>query len=503
MVLYRLVSSFCLGLCLLASGGCAVREHGISAQSCLAARAGDFGAVLDCYTREHAAQPLQYTPLPSRHFAGVEQRRFSLQSQNWSPQGMVQPGPWRHGVEIYIPDNAVEGKALLVVNNGTNIPGPDGKVSAAADLTEEQILAIVRKTRTIAVSVSDVPNQYLHFTDDPLPRREDGIVARSWAMFLRDPEKHAFTPLHIPMMQAVVKTMDLAEQELQPWKVRQFLATGASKRAWALWLATIADRRISAIVPLVLDFMNMRTLFAHIHQTYGGSWPLALRDYHREGIMAQFQSEAFEKLERIMDPLRYLDSPQAARLAVPKYFVNAGNDEFFLPDNSRFYFDQLPGANTLRLLPNAGHGGVRMVVEDVLTGAILRWQAGTPWPQVASQLRQVDGSSILSLQLSENPVKLTQWTAVNPQARDFRLPCGARYVARDIPLNGAGAVQLPLDTPAQGWSAGFVEATFADGLVATTQAYVLPDVYPQQRLPQQRPPQTSAGCSTLGDPLAR
>ena len=493
MFLLRPVLSIWFSACLLAMAGCAASVNDISARGCFAASGHDFGAVLQCYTREQAAQPLQYTQLPSRQFAGVQQRRFSLHSQDWSPQGLVQPAAWQHGVEIYIPDKARQGKALLIVNNGVSIPGPDGKVHAANNLTEEQILALVRNTGTIAVSVSDVPNQFLTFGDDQLPRREDSIVARSWALFLQDPQQHAFTPLHLPMMQAVIKTMDLAEQELQPWKVSEFLGTGASKRAWALWLATIADQRISAIVPLVLDFMNMRTLFAHTQRAYGGSWPPALQDYHREGITAQLDSAAFDKLERIMDPLRYLDSAQAGRLALPKYLVNAGNDEFFLPDNSRFYFDQLPGDKTLRMVPNVGHGGIKAVVDQVLTGAIARWQAGTPWPQLGSTLKQEGGRSVLALQWVEKPVKLTQWTAVNPQARDFRQPCAIQYVAQDIAWNGADAVQLPLSAPAQGWSASFVEATFADGMVATSQVYVLPDTYPPSP-----PPQTSAGCSMLG-----
>lgn len=493
MLLQRLIFSACLGV-LLVSGGCTGVDSDISAQQCLAARGNDFGAVLDCYARQHAAQPLQYKSLPTRHFDGVEQRRFSLHSQDWSPQGMVQPAAWEHGVEIYIPDNALHGKALLIVNNGINIPGPDGKQYAAADLTEEQILAIVRKTRSIAVSVGDVPNQYLTFSDDQLPRREDSIVARSWALFLQDPQQHAFTPLHVPMMQAVVKTMDLAEQELQPWKVREFLATGASKRAWALWLATLADARISAVVPQVLDFMNLRSLLTHTQQAYGGSWPLALQDYHREGITAQFETEAFGKLEKIVDPLRYLDRSQAARLAVPKYLVHAGNDEFFLPDNSRFYYDQLPGQKTLRVVPNAGHGGIRPLAAELFTGAIRRWQAGLPWPQLGSALKQVDGRSVLSLQMAEQPVQLTRWTAVNPQARDFRQPCGIQYVASDLPLPAAGVLELPLDTPPQGWAASFVEARFADGMVATSQVHVLPDRYPQSP-----PPRVSAGCSTLGN----
>lgn len=498
MALNRWFSTLCLGTCFALLGGCGSGDDDKSARSCLADSGNDFGMVLECYTRENAARPLEYTQLPSRQFAGVEQRRFSLQSQTWSPGELVQPATWQHGVEIYIPDGATQGKALLVVNNGINIAGPDAKLVPANDLSEETILGIARKTRTIVVSVSDVPNQYLTFGDDQLPRREDSIVARTWALFLREPQQHAFTPLHVPMMQAVVKTMDLAEPELQPWNIRQFLATGSSKRAWAAWLATIADSRISAVAPMVLDFLNQRTVLGHIRQTYGGHWPPALADYQREGVLAQLDSEAFGQLERIGDPLRYLGSRHAARLDVPKYIVNAANDEFFLPDNSRFYFDRLPGAKTLRMVPNAGHGGVRPVAEDLLAGAINRWQAGIAWPQLSSALAPVDGRSVLSLQLAEQPVKLTQWTAVNPQARDFRAPCGIRYVARDIPLDGAGAVQVPLSAPEQGWSVSFVEATFADGLVATSQAYVLPDTYPQSP-----PPQLSAGCSTIDPALAQ
>ena len=492
------ISSFCFGLGLLLLAGCTSQREDRSAQACLAASGNDFGMVLDCYTRENAARPLEYTQLASQQFVGVEQRRFALQSQTWSPGQGGQPGTWKHGVEIYIPEGAMQGKALLVVNNGINMAGADGKLVPANDFSEASLLGIARKARTIVVSVSDVPNQYLTFNDDQLPRREDSIVARTWAMFLRAPQQQAFTPLHVPMMQAVVKTMDLAERELQPWKIQQFLATGASKRAWAAWLATLADPRISAMAPLVLDFLNQRAVLAHVRQTYGGEWPPALVDYLREGVLTQLGSGAFDQLERISDPLRYLGSRHAARLAVPKYIINAANDEFFLPDNSRLYFDQLPGANSLRILPNAGHGGARSVAEELLSGAIDRWHAGIPWPRLPAALTAVDGRSTLSLQLAEQPVKLTQWTAVNPQARDFRAPCGIRYFARDIALDGTSAVQVTLSAPEQGWSVSFVEATFADGMVATSQAYVLPDTYPQQP-----PPQVSAGCSTLPDIPAR
>ena len=477
---------------LLAASGCSTDAPPISAQACFAASGQDFSEVLNCYRQEQSGQALEYSAKGTQQLGGVEQRRFTLHSQVWSPQDMVRPGRWQHAVDIYIPEDAISGKALLIVNNGVNTPGPDGKTYPPADLSEEKILEIVRRTRTIAISVSDVPNQFLTFNDDNLARREDSIVARSWALFLQDPEKHAFTPLHISMMEVLVKTMDLAEKELQAWQIHQFIAAGASKRAWAVWLAAIADPRISSVVSVVMDFMNMEKLFDHTYQAYGKSWPSALADYHREGITAAIRSENFDKLAKINDPLRYLNSAYAHRLWIPKYIVNAGNDEFFLPDNTGFYTDQLPGAKSLRVVPNAGHGGINGVLDAALIGAINRWQAGNALPAIHSELQQQAGSSLLSMRFSETPVKLTQWTAINPQARDFRFPCGIRYEAKEISLPGSSSLQLPLSMPAQGWSASFVEATFADGFVATTQAYVLPNHYPQSP-----PPQTSPGCKNI------
>ena len=35
--------------------------------------------------------------------------------------------------------------------------------------------------------------------------------------------------------------------------------------------------------------------------------------------------------------------------------VNSTGDQFFLPDSSQFYFDQLPGEKYLRYVPNTDH----------------------------------------------------------------------------------------------------------------------------------------------------
>jgi len=40
---------------------------------------------------------------------------------------------------------------------------------------------------------------------------------------------------------------------------------------------------------------------------------------------------------------------------MPKYLVNSTGDQFFAPDSSQFYFDDLLGQNYLRYVPNTGH----------------------------------------------------------------------------------------------------------------------------------------------------
>ncbi|EAX2552711.1 PhoPQ-regulated protein, partial [Salmonella enterica] len=50
-----------------------------------------------------------------------------------------------------------------------------------------------------------------------------------------------------------------------------------------------------------------------------------------------------------------------------------------------------------------------------------------------------------------------------------------------------------LNEPETGWEATYIEATFDDGYVATTQVYITPD----DKYPQTAPPSVNAACQTL------
>ncbi len=49
-------------------------------------------------------------------------------------------------------------------------------------------------------------------------------------------------------------------------------------------------------------------------------------------------------LYSFVDPISYKD-----RLTMPKYIVNGVGDQFFLPDSSQFYWDQLKGRNSFAM----------------------------------------------------------------------------------------------------------------------------------------------------------
>ncbi|MBX9402783.1 hypothetical protein K4L06_15845 [Lysobacter sp. BMK333-48F3] len=472
------------------AGGGAIAAQPLLAASAQAEAGIDYSQAWPDYRQRQSRLPLRYESLGSTALDGVEKRSYRLISQRWPESGGAVPGEWTHRVDIYLPTVARPKTALLAINNGINTAGGSDPARPPGDFDEALALEVARGTQTIVVSVSDLPNQYLTLPGDSVARKEDVLVAATWRRFLDAPQANATLPLHVPMAEGAVRAMDLAERELRAWKVRSFVVTGASKRAWAAWLTAVADPRVEALVSYVID-LRVAELMQHIQRVYGGGWPIALLPYHQEGITARYREPNFAKLMQVEDAYRYLATRHRHRLRIPKYLVSASGDDFFPPDAQRLYLDELPGATALRAAPNADHGGVRRHMRETLIPALQRWQRHAALPQVRASLRR-DGDGLrLSAQASERPVSATLWQADNPAGRDFRYACGIRYRDSALALR-RNRVELPLATPASGWSAAFVEFRFADGFVATTPVYV----YPQERYPD-RPPANGAGACLM------
>ena len=452
-----------------------------------------YSHVLPDYRQALAATPLDYTFIKEEKLQDIRVKYYQLSSQTWSPQHQVSPEKWQHNVIFYIPAHPQNQRALVIINNGTNNASSSMSASPPTDFTTEMLTRLARETQTIVISVSDIPNQYLTFENDGKPRREDDSVARSWALFMQAPPQYQTLPLQVPMSGAVSQTLSLAEHELKAWHIKRFILSGISKRGWTSWLTAIADPRVDAIVPFVIDLLNQREALTHMYKSYGGNWPIAFFPYYNEKIDTQITSPQFAQLMQIQDPIAYANSSYKHRLAIPKYIVNASGDDFYTPDNSRFYYDKLPGQKSLRVVPNSSHYGVKTVATEALIPFVKRIQQNKALPAISVTQEKKTGEETLKIFFSESPVSIKLWSANNPLARDFRYACNIRYHASDIPLPDNHNLTVKLVDPTRGWTASFVEATFKDGYVSTTPVVISTDeVYPAT------PPEKGGpSCQTL------
>jgi PhoPQ-activated pathogenicity-related protein len=268
----------------------------------------------------------------------------------------------------------------------------------------------------------------------------------------------------------------LASAEGGKTAVKKFVVAGGSKRGWTTWLTGAVDRRVCAIVPIVIDVVNVRPSMMNHYAAYG-FWAPAVGDYVRHKVMERFDEPRMADLLRIIDPYYYRH-----RLTMPKFIVNATGDQFFTPDSSKFYFGDLQGLKYLRYVPNTNHSlGGSDAGESILAfyRAVVK---GSALPKFSWKM-QADGS--IRVQTQTKPLEVNLWQATNPKARDFRLlSIGKAYQKSALKAEGEGTYVARVKKPATGWTAFFVELVFDAGeqppCKFTTQVGIVPDVLPHR-----------------------
>ncbi|MFK0086095.1 PhoPQ-activated protein PqaA family protein [Pseudomonas sp. NPDC090755] len=446
-----------------------------------------FQHVVYCHIDALRAQPLDFQLVGQHASPTMEVRRYLLNSQRWTPYPVSSPQVWQHQVDLYLSVQARPGQALLVINNGLH------QQQQEPDYPAQTLQQIASATRTLVVSLSDVPNQPLFFDDDQQWRIEDVAVAHTWKHFLGDPQRHRLLALHVPMAGAAARAMDLVQAKLPQY--RHFILVGASKRGWAAWLAALADDRVSALAPAVIEIADGKNMLEQLRRNYGGQWPIALAPYQAAGVLAQLQAPSFDRLMEIMDPLQYRDSALADRLLIPKYLISASGDDFFAPDHTARYVPKLPGNNAVRVAPNSDHYGIRAYAGSSLIPMVNRLQQGHGLPTLRSSVTEDAGIARLKVSFSEPPRALRLWRAANERDRDFRYACGIRYQATTLVPPPGLETLVELGRVESGWQAAFLQATFDDGFIATSPVHVMPD----DKFPDQPPWTDGASCSTLAD----
>ena len=131
------------------------------------------------------------------------------------------------------------------------------------------------------------------------------------------------------------------------------MPSGRSKQGWTTWLLGCVDQRVFSLAPIVLDLLNWHDNLHHHFQAYGG-WSWVFQPYWDENIPRyinnSMSAEIFEDMA--IDPLSYNE-----RLSNrPKIMILGTADEFFLLDDTHYFYEDLLGLKFIQMMENGDHG---------------------------------------------------------------------------------------------------------------------------------------------------
>ena len=431
------------------------------------AQAANHKTALDAYV--HAPDNhYQYTLVESVPHPGYTACLVRMVSQEWRSSAEVNQSVWKHWMEIYVPDKVSNSIGLLFITGGST--------TEDHPKVDETLASIATGTHSVVTVLFDVPNQPLTFTDDPYgPRKEDEIIAYTWRKFIETGDEQ--WPLRLPMTKAAVRAMDTvtsftASKEGGGHRVDRFVVMGASKRGWTTWTTAAVDPRVVAIAPMVIDVLNVIPSLEHQYRSYG-FWAPSVGNYYAEHLMDNMNSEGFKKLMAISDSYR-------ARYTMPKLIITASGDQFFLPDSSQFYFKDLPGEKHLLTEANSDHS---LKGTDVLESVAAFYQSVLDGGKRPNMNWVFEPDVSIRVTMDRKPLAVKLWQETNPVHRDFRVEAiGRGYQSTALTAVSPGVYVARVPKPDRGWTAFYVEATFAgDGKYPfkfTTAVRVLPNVEP-------------------------
>lgn len=349
----------------------------------------------------------------------------ALTSQRW--QNIV----WKHTLQIFEPADVKYPQTVLLMVTGGRIGGKPDR----GDM--QRGLALAKACGGRVAVIHQVPNQPL--LGDHV---EDDLITETWLNYLETGDET--WPLLFPMVKSAIRAMD-AVQEIskEQWTapVENFVITGASKRGWTSWLTPVADQRVVATAPIVIDVLNFRAQMKHQLDTWG-KYSDQIIDYSSKGlIVVENETEREAKLRTMMDPYTYRE-----KLTLPKLLVNGTNDPYWVVDAMKWYWDDLSGPKYVLQVPNAGHGldgGVEYALSTI--AAFYRFAASQSSPPEIDWVHRVKGDEIeIQVTTKQQPLEVRLWSARSSD-KDFRDEKWESKVVASETNTFTGNVRKPAD----------------------------------------------------------
>ncbi len=398
---------------------------------------------------------------------------IELTSQSWRTASEVDRTTWKHWMTVIKPDKVATNKALLYITGGRN-----GNPAPTKASTTSAMIAL--ETNSVVVELGMVPNQPLRFADSKdIERFEDDLIAYTYVKMIKTNDDTWL--VRLAMVKSGMRAMDAAQEFMRSeaggqLKIDEFVVSGGSKRGWTTWLVGMMDARVVGIAPAVIDALNTDAMAVHHYEVYG-FFSEALNDYVNHGIMPHWvNTPQSAHIYAIDDPYSYRHK---ARMKIPKLVLNASGDQYFLPDNSQFYFKELQSPKYLRYVPNTKHN---LADSDAFMSLLTFHQAiisGRVLPTITWKKKK-DGT--LTVKTSETPKEVNVWQANNPNARDFRLDIiGKAFQKTTLPINAKNQYKAVAPKNQKGYTAFFVELVYENGkypLKFTSEVSITPNTKP-------------------------
>jgi PhoPQ-activated pathogenicity-related protein len=245
-------------------------------------------------------------------------------------------------------------------------------------------------------------------------------------------------------------------------------------------MTAAVDPRVIGISPIVIDMLNLEVSFAHHYRAYG-HWAEAVGNYEEMGLMEYMGDPQYRKLMELVEPYEY-----RSRFLMPKFLINASGDEFFLPDSSQFYWEDLPGVKYLRYVPNSPHSLEDTDAAESLAAFYHAILNDVELPEFTWELL---GDGAIRVETEDEPSEVKLWHGTNPDARDFRVDTlGKVWKSKVLEEFEQGVYIGKVEEPEKGWTAFFVELTYPSGAEVpfkfTTEVRVVPETLPYTYPPE-------------------
>lgn len=301
------------------------------------------------------------------------------------------------------------------------------------------------------------------------------------------------------MVKSAVKAMDTIQDFAFSLRgvppIFNFIVSGASKRGWVTWLAGAVDRRVTAIIPVVMPIQNMLPNLHSIFRCYG-EWGFAFGDYVSQGVTRRITDPAFRAITEIEDPINY-----NRFIDMPKLMIIGTKDEFFVPDEPKFFFDQLIGEKHIVAVPNGNHPAINSRSTQPEPFFYLSNTSAAFINQITT--RQIRPTYRYKLTYSNDTAQVEFWTIIGTPAqvrlwqgtppktnqRDFRFFTGTelqfyQFTSTVLSPVSRGYYRARVTKPAAGWTGFFIDAQYRTGILqkdnflVTTEVNIVPDRYP-------------------------